>query len=194
MLLFDTLRNQQMTFKSICAWYHAERHFAGLGSKFKWHNYTNAPSIMTYNAETDCYEKTYSLETGQQFLYKMHFHHNSSGTDYSWVSDPLNMDITSDGYANSILNVTNPLFFQPARHLNDDGMVDGLSVGVSTDGNVGQFTYSVGQDEPSSGGYIFENNVFYVPIDPPRSLFESYDIAVSINGQSYMHTRNQHLP
>ena len=46
---------------------------------------TNAPSIMTYNAETDCYEKTYSLETGQQFLYKMHFHHNSSGTDYSWV-------------------------------------------------------------------------------------------------------------
>ena len=146
---------------------------------------TNAPSIMTYNPETDCYEKTYSLETGQQFLYKMHFHHNSSGTDYSWVSDPLNMDITSDGYANSILNVTNPLFFQPARHLNDDGMVDGLSVGVSTDGNVGQFTYSVGQDEPSSGGYIFENNVFYVPIDPPRSLFESYDIAVSINGQSY---------
>ena len=146
---------------------------------------TNAQSIMTYNAETDCYEKTYSLETGQQFLYKMHFHHNSSGTDYSWVSDPLNMDITSDGYANSILNVTNPLFFQPARHLNDDGMVDGLSIGVSTDGNVGQFTYSVGQDEPSSGGYIFENNVFYVPIDPPRSLFESYDIAVSINGQSY---------
>ena len=121
----------------------------------------------------------------QQFLYKMHFHHNSSGTDYSWVSDPLNMDITSDGYANSILNVTNPLFFQPARHLNDDGMVDGLSIGVSTDGNVGQFTYSVGQDEPSSGGYIFENNVFYVPIDPPRSLFESYDIAVSINGQSH---------
>ena len=44
---------------------------------------TNAQSIMTYNAETDCYEKTYSLETGQQFLYKMHFHHNSSGTDYS---------------------------------------------------------------------------------------------------------------
>ena len=65
-------------------------------------------------------------------------------------------------------------------------MVDGLSIGVSTDGNVGQFTYSVGQDELSSGGYIFENNVFYVPIDPPRSLFErKVDIAVSINGQSY---------
>ena len=145
----------------------------------------NASSKMVYNSSTDSYEKTYSLDVGQEYLYKIHFHHNNSGTDYSWVSDPLNMNVSSDGYANSILNVTNPLFLQPARHLNSDGLVDGLSIGVSANGNIGPFTYSVGGDEPSSENYIFENSVFYVSLDPPRSLFESYDIDVSINGQWY---------
>ena len=89
----------------------------------------SAPSQMLYNENNDSYEKSYSLQIGEEYLYKLHFHYNASGGDYAWVSDPMNPQTTSDGWDNSILYVTDPLFFQPARHLNDDGMVNGLSLG-----------------------------------------------------------------
>ena len=92
----------------------------------------SAPSQMIYNENNDSYEKSYSLQIGQEYLYKLHFHYNASGGDYAWVSDPMNPETTSDGWDNSILYVTDPLFFQPARHLNDDGMVNGLSLGIHT--------------------------------------------------------------
>ena len=79
----------------------------------------DAPSRMNLNETIDAYEKTYSLETGEQYLYKIHFHHNSSGTNYTWIPDPLNPETTDDNYDNSILNVSDPLFFQPVRHLNE---------------------------------------------------------------------------
>jgi len=97
----------------------------------------DAPSQMVLNETIDAYEKTYSLTVGVQYLYKIHFHHNSSGTNYSWIPDPLNPETTDDNYNNSILDVTDPLFFQPVRHLNEDGLVDGVSVGIFTSGTVG---------------------------------------------------------
>ena len=53
----------------------------------------DAPSQMLYNETSDSYEKTYNLQIGNQYLYKLHFHHNNSGTNYSWVSDPFNSEI-----------------------------------------------------------------------------------------------------
>ena len=78
----------------------------------------NAPSRMDYNQITDSYEKTYSLNVGDEHQYKIHFHHNSSGSDYSWIPDPLNPLTTDDNWTNSILNVSDPLFFQAVRHIN----------------------------------------------------------------------------
>ena len=43
----------------------------------------NALSKMVYNEGTDSYEKTYSLDVGQEHFYKIHFHYNNSGTDNS---------------------------------------------------------------------------------------------------------------
>ena len=48
----------------------------------------DAPSQMIYNEATDSYEKSYNLDVNEQYLYKIHFHHNSSGTNNSWLSDP----------------------------------------------------------------------------------------------------------
>ena len=146
----------------------------------------SAPSQMIYNENNDSYEKSYSLQIGQEYLYKLHFHYNASGGDYAWVSDPMNPETTSDGWDNSILYVTDPLFFQPARHLNDDGLVNGLSLGIHTNSQIDSIRYKVGNDNFISDGYFFENGNFYVPFQVPRSLFESYKIEVSIEGQNYV--------
>ena len=47
----------------------------------------NALSEMVYNESSDSYEKTYSLNVGDEHQYKIHFHHNSSGSDYTWIPD-----------------------------------------------------------------------------------------------------------
>ena len=145
----------------------------------------NALSQMVLNENLNAYEKTYTLDVGQQYLYKIHFHHNSSGTDYTWIPDPLNPETTDDGWDNSILDVSDPLFFQPARHLDQQGLVDGLSVGIFTLGNIDSVLYSVGGDTVSASDLIDDNGVFYVALDPPRSLFESYWVQASIDGQLY---------
>ena len=147
---------------------------------------TSAPSLMSLNEEIDAYEKSYNLEIGTEYLYKIHYHYNNSGTDYNWVSDPLNSETTNDGWDNSILNVTDPLFFQPARHLNEEGLVDGLSIGIFTTGNVDSIRYAVGGDTISDNALYNENGVFYASLNPPKTLFESYLIQVSIDGE--MHT------
>ncbi len=72
-----------------------------------------AASQMILNEATDSYDKSYSLTVGSTYLYKIHFHHNPSGTDYSWISDPLNPETTNDEWGNSVLEVTDPLFISP---------------------------------------------------------------------------------
>ena len=145
-----------------------------------------SPSEMVLNDTTDSYNKSYSLTMGSTYLYKIHYHHNTSGSDYSWISDPLNPITTDDGWDNSILEVSDPLFFQPARHLNEDGLVDGLSVGIFSNGTLSSITYSIG-GELIDGTTLFnqESGIFYVSLDPPRTLFESYSIEAIIEGETY---------
>ena len=146
----------------------------------------DAPSRMSLNETIDAYEKTYSLETGEQYLYKIHFHHNSSGTNYTWIPDPLNPETTDDNYDNSILNVSDPLFFQPVRHLNEYGLVDGVSVGIFTSGTVDSILYAVGGDTLSGTEYYHDNGVFYMDLDPPMTLYDPVWIQASIDGELYM--------
>ena len=147
-----------------------------------------APSQMTFSGSNDAYLKTYSLMIGDQHQYKLHFHYNSSGSDYSWIPDPVHPETTMDGYGNenSVLTISDPLFFQPVRHLNDQGMVDGLSIGVFTNSNIDSIRYKIGDNNYINEGYNFENGNFYAALNPVRSLFESYKIEVSINGQIYI--------
>ena len=85
----------------------------------------NAPSLMEFDASIDAYKRTYSVNLGDEHHYKFHFHFNQSGTDWQWIPDPLNPIMTTDGWENSILEVSDPLFFllssyvlsHPVRHL-----------------------------------------------------------------------------
>ena len=146
----------------------------------------NAPSQMIYNEYSDSYDKSYSLMIGEQYLYKIHFHYNNSGTNYAWISDPLNPLTTNDNYENSILNVTDPLLFQPVKHTTSDGMVDGLSVGIFTNGNIDQVICVIGSDTIDTQNALNDNGVFYVSLDPPRSLFESFFVEAIINSNNYI--------
>ena len=128
-----------------------------------------AASQMILNEATDSYDKSYSLTVGSTYLYKIHFHHNPSGTDYSWISDPLNPETTNDEWGNSVLDVTDPLFYQPARHLNEEGLVAGLSVGIFTTGNVDSVRYAVGGDTVSATEFYHDNGVFYVALEIGRA-------------------------
>ena len=143
-----------------------------------------AISLMELDASTDSYVKSYSLNIGQQYLYKIHFHYNNSGSNYAWISDPLNPLSTNDQWENSILNITDPLFFQPVRHMNQEGMVDGLSIGLFTNGNIEQVICLVGLDTIDTQNAVNDDGVFYVSLNPPRSLYDSYLIETIIDGNS----------
>ena len=143
-----------------------------------------AISLMELDASTDSYVKSYSLNIGQQYLYKIHFHYNNSGSNYAWISDPLNPLSTNDQWENSILNITDPLFFQPVRHMNQEGMVDGLSIGLFTNGNIEQVICLVGLDTIDTQNAVNDDGVFYVSFNPPRSLYDSYLIETVIDGNS----------
>ena len=119
---------------------------------------------MTFSSSIDAFFKTYPLVIGNQYQYKLHFHYNASGSDYSWIPDPVHPETTMDGYGNenSVLTISDPLFFQPVRHLNDQGMVDGLSVGVFTSSIIDSIRYKIGDNNYINEGYNFENGNFYV--------------------------------
>ena len=144
-----------------------------------------APSIMLYNEDTDSYEKTYDLTIGQEYLYKFHFHYNNSGTNNEWIPDPLNSNSSDDGYDNSVLNVTDPLFFQPAKHLNDDNDVEGLSVGIFSHGVIDFIHYWIGGDTLSGLDLLNEDGILYIPFDPPLLNSDQIWVQTSIDGEVY---------
>ena len=144
-----------------------------------------APSIMLYNEDTDSYEKTYDLTIGQEYLYKFHFHYNNSGTNNEWIPDPLNSNSSDDGYDNSVLDVTDPLFFQPAKHLNDDNDVEGLSVGIFSHGVIDFIHYWIGGDTLSGLDLLNEDGILYIPFDPPLLNSDQIWVQTSIDGEVY---------
>ena len=143
-----------------------------------------ASSLMQLDNSIDSYKKNYSLNIGQQYLYKIHFHYNNSGSNYAWIPDPLNPLTTDDTWENSILNITDPLFFQPVRHMDSNGMVDGVSIGMFTNGNIDEVVCVIGTDTIDTQNTLSDEGVFYVSLDPPRSLYESYLIEATIDGNT----------
>ena len=142
----------------------------------------SAPSRMNYNETTDSYEKTYSLSVGDEHQYKIHFHHNSSGSDYTWIPDPLNPLTTDDNWTNSILEVTDPLLFQEARHLNSVGEVTGFSMGIFASEGVDSIRYSIGGDTLPGTEYYQDNGVLHIPFNPPLSVYDPVWVQASISG------------
>ena len=82
-------------------------------------------SLMTYDDVNGFWYKTIPLVIGggtatnngkSGYAYKFHEHFNQSGTDWNWVTDPLN-EISIGNNNDSFIEVTNPLIFQLGRNL-----------------------------------------------------------------------------
>ena len=142
----------------------------------------NALSKMTYNEDTDSYEKMYTLEIGQEHLYKIHFHYNESGSDNSWIPDPLNPLTTDDNWTNSILNVVDPLIFQPARHLNENEEIDGFSIGLFSSNNIDSVRYAIGGDTISGTQFLQNSGVLHIPFEIPLSVYDPIWVQAYMNG------------
>jgi len=105
----------------------------------------SAPSLMVFDPTVDAYVRSYELSIGAQYEYKFHFHYNQSGSNWRWISDPLN-PVTFGPNQNSIITVSNPFIFEPTRHQDENGLVTGLSVGIFTDKPIDHLTYVIGSD------------------------------------------------
>ena len=146
----------------------------------------NAPSLMEYDASIDAYKKNYSVNLGDEHHYKFHFHFNQSGTDWQWISDPLNPNMTTDGWENSILEASDPLFFQPVRHIDANGLVEGLSVGLFTNDTINSVQYIFGTDTLDGTNLLSSDNIFYAGFNPPVSIYEAFQVSASIGGVNYV--------
>ena len=162
------------------------------GTALDWGPNTNgfispsAPCLMTYDDSVDAYVKTYTLDIGGRYEYKFHFHFNESGTQWQWISDPLNPETAGPPYNNSVVVVTDPLIFEPALHKNEAGQVTGMSVGIFTTKTVEALSFIAGADSADGMDYLHANGVFYVPFDTPLSPFAGFRIRITIEGKEYI--------
>lgn len=147
----------------------------------------SAPSIMELNILNGTYERMYPLTIGETYQYKFHIHENSSGTNYTWLSDPLNPLKTNDGYQNSILTVTDPLVFQPGLHFDTENLVTGLSAGIFSTNSVDSIFIAIGNDTVVDGlaYYNDTSGIFYYDIVDPRFYYEGFNIKAFIDSITY---------
>jgi len=145
-----------------------------------------AASKMELNIGNGSYEKKYPLNIGSTYEYKFHFHYNESGTSNKWITDPLNPVRNASNNNNAILNVTDPLVFQPAYHFDIDNKVMGISSGVFTNSTVDSISIIVGNDTIDGTSYLKSSNgVFYYPFETPRFFFDGLNVSAFIDSVEY---------
>ncbi len=89
----------------------------------------DAPSRMTYVPVGNEYRYTIPLTLGQTYTYKVHYHLNQSGTNYVWISDPLN-PVTTGPNNDSVIEIADPMTFQLAREQNPAGQLFAVSASL----------------------------------------------------------------
>ena len=103
---------------------------------------TGAPSQATYVADLDEYRYTTTLQAGQSYAYKIHYHRNASGSEFTWLTDPLGTETTGPNN-DSVVRVEDPFVFQVAREQNGTSMVEAVSAGVFGTQPIGSVTFTV---------------------------------------------------
>ncbi len=117
---------------------------------------TGAPSQMTYDEALEEYRYTISLAPGSGPLaggghaYKIHYHRNASGSEYTWITDPLGSETTGDN-SDSVVRVSDPMAFQLAREQNVSGLIEAVSVGLFGSDAFTDIAFTVNQTTYTSG-------------------------------------------
>ena len=112
-----------------------------------------APSEMAYVPALAEYRYTTTLDVGGRgntsdpaggYTYKIHVHRNASGSDYTWLTDPLGSE-TFGNNNDSVIRVADPMVFQVAREQNASGQVAAVSAGVFGSQEIASVTFTVNE-------------------------------------------------
>ncbi|NNE34538.1 MAG: hypothetical protein HKN13_04850, partial [Rhodothermales bacterium] len=108
-----------------------------------------APSAMTFDAQTNEWRYSISLNSGQDYSYKVHVHYNESGSSYEWITDPSNPQVDSGNNNNSIVSVSDPMVFQLIRRRNGNGQIDEVSAGIFSSAAITSIEFEINGEEQS---------------------------------------------
>ena len=126
-----------------------------------------ATSLMTLDADLDQWLYTIPLAVGRSYQYKIHFHFNDSGSDWQWISDPLNDQIVGPDN-NSLVEITDPMVFQLARRKNDDGDIVEVSAGVLGSEVITALTFEInGVEQDGLPFFDADKNIFRYELPQP---------------------------
>lgn len=103
---------------------------------------TNAPSLMVYDPVLNEHRKTVSLAVGSTHNYKFHYHLNADGSNYVWISDPLNDRVTGPNN-DSVVDITDPMVFQPAREQEGTDLIQAVSAGLFGTADFTEITFEI---------------------------------------------------
>lgn len=130
----------------------------------------DAPSRMTFIQELNEYRYTIALLPRRQpYQYKVHYHRNDSGSQFTWISDPLNPLTNPADHDNSLLYLTDPVAFQLAREENRAGEVYAVSAGIFGTQPITALTYRINAEGPQDGLAYFdaETGIFRFVLPQP---------------------------
>ena len=128
---------------------------------------SNAPSLMTFDSTSGQWLYKTTLMTGETYQYKIYIHRNSSGSNYSWITDPLNDRSNPAEYNNSVVTVLDPMVFQMARHGDQDGNVTGVSASLISSRELTDLRFAINGQEQDGLPYLSDGVFVY---DLPQSV------------------------
>ena len=138
---------------------------------------SNAVSLMTYVDSLGQWLYQEDLQVGQTYEYKIHLHLNDAGSDWQWISDPLNPITNPADNNNSVLQVRDPMVFQPAHEINEDGLIAAVSAGLFSTQTITEVTFWVnGIAQDGAPYYNAENGVFRFELDRPIKAGSEFKI------------------
>ncbi|MEM1043228.1 MAG: alpha-amylase family glycosyl hydrolase [Bacteroidota bacterium] len=130
-----------------------------------------APSLMTYDADENEYRYTVALTTGQSYEYKVHYQQNQAGTNWVWITDPLNPLTDGSPFNDSVVEVADPMVFQLAREENATGQIAAVSAGIFGTEAIEELQFQV-NDGPLQDGLAFldtETGLFRYTLPEPTA-------------------------
>ena len=139
-----------------------------------------APSLMTFDDSLDQWLYSINLNVGATHSYKVHLHNNTTGSDNTWISDPLNDRLDGSSFNNSVVTITDPMVFQPAQQVNEGRLVYAVSAGLFTTSSLTDITFWInGAEQDGMPFFDSDTRVFYHELENPVRQGSQFKIRVT---------------
>ena len=136
---------------------------------------TGAPSQMSYDSTGGYWYYRVRLRAGNSYAYKIYFHLNESGSQWVWISDPLNPQLDGTQYNNSLVRVADPMIFEPTEHNDSTSTINAVKAGLFSSAGITKIQLVINSDTTNViGSYNNLTNVLShhlaTPVSPDASV------------------------